>query len=93
MCIPSEASRLDDIEGAISRMRVNLAVLTPSIIGFITPSHIPTLKTLVLAGEAMSQAHLHTWSVDHNLINGYVRTSEKNRPPPLAYFMRHLLGI
>lgn len=81
MCIPSEDSRLNDIEGAISRMRVNLAVLTPSIIGFITPSHVPSLKTLVLAGEAMSQTHLHTWSVDHNLINGYVRTSEKDFAP------------
>jgi len=81
VCIPSEDSRLNDIEGAISRMRVNLAVLTPSIIGFITPSHVPSLKTLVLAGEAMSQTHLHTWSVDHNLINGYVRTSEKDFAP------------
>ena len=70
ICIPSEDTRLNDVVTFINEMRVNWAVLTPSFIGFINPSDIPGLKTLVLAGEAMSQNHITTWS-HRNLVNGY----------------------
>lgn len=70
VCIPSEDARLNNVVGAINEMRVNHAVLTPSFIGFVEPAAVPTLKTLVLAGEAMSQAHVATWS-KINLVNGY----------------------
>ena len=70
ICIPSENTRLNDIVGFINKHQVNWAVLTPSFIGFINPSQVPGLKTLVLAGEAMSQTHLTTWSKDRHLVNG-----------------------
>ena len=70
VCIPSEDARLNNIVGAINEMRVNHAVLTPSFVGFVEPAAVPTLQTLVLAGEAMSQAHVTTWS-KINLVNGY----------------------
>jgi amino acid adenylation domain-containing protein/non-ribosomal peptide synthase protein (TIGR01720 family) len=70
VCIPSEEARLNDVVGAINQMRVNHAVLTPSFIGFVDPAAVPTLQNLVLAGEAMSQAHVATWS-KINLVNGY----------------------
>ena len=70
ICIPSEEDRLNNIVGAINAMRVNWAVLTPSFIGFIEPSTVPGLKSLVLAGEAMSKDQVTTWS-RINLINGY----------------------
>lgn len=70
VCIPSEDQRLNNITLAMNEMRVNWAVLTPSFVGFITPSDVPHLKTLTLAGEAMSEAHIATWS-HINLINGY----------------------
>ncbi|KAL1959111.1 hypothetical protein VTO42DRAFT_2898 [Malbranchea cinnamomea] len=70
VCIPSEEARLNSIVPAMNEMRVNLAVLTPSFIGFIQPSAVPELRTLVLAGEAMSQSHVAVWSTI-NLINGY----------------------
>lgn len=54
----------------MNQMRVNWAVLTPSFVGFINPSDVPGLKTLTLAGEAMSESHIKTWS-HLNLINGY----------------------
>ena len=70
VCIPSEDQRLNNITLAMNQMRVNWAVLTPSFVGFINPSDVPGLKTLTLAGEAMSEAHIATWS-HINLVNGY----------------------
>ena len=70
VCIPSEEDRLNNIVGATNKMRVNWAVLTPSFIGFLEPASVPTLKSLVLAGEAMSRDQITTWS-NINLINGY----------------------
>ena len=70
VCIPSEEARLNDITGAIAAMRVNWAVLTPSFIGFLEPSTVPGLTTLVLAGEAMSRDQIATWS-QIKLVNGY----------------------
>ncbi|KAJ5794166.1 AMP-dependent synthetase/ligase [Penicillium paradoxum] len=70
VCIPSEEARLNDIVSTINEMRVTQACFTPSFIGFIEIESIPGLESLVLAGEAMSQSQLATWS-KIKLINGY----------------------
>ncbi|KAJ5630837.1 uncharacterized protein N7484_010937 [Penicillium longicatenatum] len=70
VCIPSGEARLNDIVGAINEMRVTQACFTPSFIGFIDIESVPGLKGLVLAGEAMSQSQLATWS-KIKLVNGY----------------------
>lgn len=70
VCIPSEEARLNDIVSAINELRVNQACFTPSFIGFIDIDSVPGLKSLVLAGEAMSQSQLETWS-RIKLVNGY----------------------
>jgi non-ribosomal peptide synthetase component F len=70
VCIPSEENRLNNLKMAITTMKVNWAVLTPSFVGFMDPADVPELKTLVLAGEAMSKLHIQTWS-HRDLVNGY----------------------
>ncbi|KAE8394317.1 hypothetical protein BDV23DRAFT_11565 [Aspergillus alliaceus] len=70
ICVPSEEERLNSITKVINEMRVNHATLTPSFVDFINISDIPRLETLVLAGEAMSQSQLDTWS-NINLVNGF----------------------
>ncbi|KAJ5118135.1 uncharacterized protein N7515_010358 [Penicillium bovifimosum] len=70
VCIPSEEARLNDIVTAINEMRVTQACFTPSFIGFIEIETVPGLESLVLAGEAMSQSQLATWS-KIKLVNGY----------------------
>ncbi|KAJ6112792.1 hypothetical protein N7512_008116 [Penicillium capsulatum] len=70
VCIPSEEARLNDIVRAMNDMRVNQACFTPSFIGFIEIESVPALKSLVLAGEAMSPSQLATWS-KIKLVNGY----------------------
>ncbi|KAA8652106.1 Nonribosomal peptide synthetases (NRPS), partial [Aspergillus tanneri] len=70
ICVPSEEQRLNEVVNVIRDMEVNRASLTPSFVDFIDISKIPGLKTLVLAGEVMSQSHLDTWS-RIKLINAY----------------------
>ncbi|KAF2742357.1 AMP-binding-domain-containing protein, partial [Sporormia fimetaria CBS 119925] len=69
-CIPDEHTRLNEIVKVINDMRATYAQLTPTFVRFLEPSMVPTLQTIVLMGEPMSQANLDTWS-KINLINGY----------------------
>ena len=52
-------------------MEVDLAILTPSFARTIVPGEVRTLKTLVLAGEAVSLDDFDTWGTKLRLINGY----------------------
>ncbi|RGP71222.1 non-ribosomal peptide synthetase [Fusarium longipes] len=70
VCIPSEEARLNAIEDAITQLGVNWALLTPTFVKFINPANVPSLKTLVTGGEAMTQAVIRSWS-HINLINCY----------------------
>ncbi|KAL3595953.1 Nonribosomal peptide synthetase 4 disrupted by TE [Fusarium poae] len=71
VCVPSEDERMHDIAGAINRMGVNWALLTPSVAQLIEPSAVPGLKTLVLGGEAMSRSHVSAWAPSVQLMNAY----------------------
>ncbi|KAJ5894898.1 hypothetical protein N7495_006589 [Penicillium taxi] len=71
VCVPSESERRGNIAEAMTRMNVSWAVLTPSFVNTIDPSTVPTLKTLALAGEAMSAAHVAAWTPYVQLVNGY----------------------
>ncbi|PWY83154.1 nonribosomal peptide synthase Pes1 [Aspergillus sclerotioniger CBS 115572] len=71
VCVPSEEERLSDIVKVINEMNVNHAILTPSFVEFVDSSQVPGLETLILAGEAMSQGQLVTWSSALHLINAY----------------------
>jgi acyl-CoA synthetase (AMP-forming)/AMP-acid ligase II len=71
VCVPDEASRLNEIAQVINDMNVDTAILTPSVAQMIKPSDVPELRTLILAGEAMSTANLSTWAGELDLVNGY----------------------
>jgi acyl-CoA synthetase (AMP-forming)/AMP-acid ligase II len=71
VCIPDESSRLNAIADVINDMHVDTALLTPSVAQMIKPSEVPGLRTLILAGEAMSAGHLSTWAGKLDLINAY----------------------
>ena len=71
VCIPDEKSRLNDISRVINELNVSWALLTPSFVQMIQPSEVPTLTTLVLGGEAMTQNNLNTWAEQTHLINAY----------------------
>lgn len=71
VCVPSSKQRMNDLPGAIRSMRVNWAVLTPSVANTIQPQDVPDLKTLVTAGEAQTPALVSTWAKHCRLINAY----------------------
>lgn len=71
VCIPSEIDRVNNLELFVNRHQVNWASITPSVAGLLDPKGVPTLQTLVLAGEAMSAAHLSTWADKVQLMNAY----------------------
>ena len=71
VCIPSDQDRMNDIPGAIRRMRVTWTLLTPSVASTLTPKSVPSLKVLVTGGEAMSPGHIAKWKGSLCLINAY----------------------
>ncbi|KAI9371208.1 hypothetical protein BJX61DRAFT_548394 [Aspergillus egyptiacus] len=70
VCIPSDGERLNGIIETINRMKVNVVCLTPSFVRFLDPSTIPGVKTMILAGEAMTRGDLEQWS-HIKLVNAY----------------------
>jgi non-ribosomal peptide synthetase component F len=70
VCIPSDESRINDLAGAINTLQANHICLTPSVIEFLDPAKIRTVKTVVLAGEVMSISQRNRWC-DRNLVNGF----------------------
>jgi amino acid adenylation domain-containing protein len=74
VCIPSEEDRLNDIVRVINEFRVSWIDLTPSfaLASFPRPDDIPTLQTLVLAGEEVKREHVaHFVGAIPRVINCY----------------------
>ena len=71
LCIPSESARKDDIGGAMNHMAVTYADLTPSTAQLLDPVAIPTLSTLVLAGEPIKPQDIALWCSRLRLKNTY----------------------
>jgi non-ribosomal peptide synthetase component F len=71
ICIPSEKERLDNLAGAMNSFQANIAFLTPTVARLVHPDAVPSLKTLVLGGEAVSEADINKWAHRLNLISGY----------------------
>jgi amino acid adenylation domain-containing protein len=72
LCVPSFHERWNNVAGAIDRMSVNYAHLTPSIARTIDPAAVPTLRILNLIGEPLTASDVARWaSTSVNLINTY----------------------
>ncbi|KAL4954838.1 acetyl-CoA synthetase-like protein [Aspergillus filifer] len=71
ICIPSPSDRDNRLAKVMTDMRVNWAILTTSVIQVLSPSAVPSLRTLVQAGEPMTQGIVDTWAPHVRLLNGY----------------------
>ncbi|CAG7916168.1 unnamed protein product [Penicillium olsonii] len=71
VCIPSESERTGDIVGAYNRMQVTWAIATPSLVKSIDPNDIPSLQTLVIAGEALPKSVIQIWAARVQLVQAY----------------------
>ncbi|GFF55149.1 nonribosomal peptide synthetase 8 [Aspergillus udagawae] len=71
LCIPSDAERKhSQLAESMRRMQVNLVDLTPSVARTLDPTAVPTLKTLVLGGEAASRSDIVRWAPYVRILNG-----------------------
>ncbi|OJJ95659.1 hypothetical protein ASPACDRAFT_64146 [Aspergillus aculeatus ATCC 16872] len=71
VCLPSEQERLSDLPGAVRRMNVNTAELTPSVAKLLQPKDVPSLETLILGGEQVTADLILQWAEVVTLINSY----------------------
>lgn len=71
VCIPSEHERMNDLAGFIERNRCNWILATSTVMGMMTPEQVPSLRNLILGGEALSRQVLDTWAPFTNLFNAY----------------------
>jgi amino acid adenylation domain-containing protein len=62
ICIPSLQERDDDLMGSMQRLKASAVNLTDSVLGLLTPSSLPLLKTVISAGEASKPVTLKAWS-------------------------------
>ncbi|KAH8810602.1 hypothetical protein F5884DRAFT_698551 [Xylogone sp. PMI_703] len=62
VCVPSDQEKMDDPAGAINRMHASWVLFTPSFARILDPQSVPTLKTVVLGGEAVTQDLLDLWA-------------------------------
>ncbi|KAJ5770020.1 uncharacterized protein N7511_002071 [Penicillium nucicola] len=71
ICLPSDTERMSDIAGSMTRLAANTSFLTPSVVRLLKPQQVPTLKTLILGGEALHEDNIRTWAGSLRLMNGY----------------------
>lgn len=62
---------LADLNGFVESRKINYAQLTPTVINLLTPNAVPSLKTLVSSGEAMTENIVSAWLDHARLINAY----------------------
>ncbi|KAF1915917.1 hypothetical protein BDU57DRAFT_573349 [Ampelomyces quisqualis] len=72
ICMPSEQQRTTNVAAAITSLAATWAFLTPSVAClFDGPQVVPTLKTLVVGGEAMTPEVINRFATGLDLYNGY----------------------
>lgn len=71
LCIPTEADRVNDLSGAIRKMKVNMAHMTPSVARVLDSDIIPSLEVLGLGGEAISNGDALKWGQQAQVVNAY----------------------
>lgn len=71
VCIPNDEEKMSDLASAINSVKPTWVFLTPSVSNLIQPSDIPSLKVLVVGGEAMSEENVLKWGGSVKLVNGY----------------------
>ncbi|KAJ5693236.1 acetyl-CoA synthetase-like protein [Penicillium macrosclerotiorum] len=72
LCIPSDTERNSgNLAQCMEQLQVNHALLTPSTARLLDADAVPSLKTLVLIGEAITREDLVRWAGKVDLKNGY----------------------
>ncbi|KAJ5488464.1 hypothetical protein N7539_003354 [Penicillium diatomitis] len=62
LCVPSEEQIQVDLETAISQFNATWGILTPSVARLLRPANVPSMQSLLLAGESVVTADVTRWS-------------------------------
>ncbi|QIW97247.1 hypothetical protein AMS68_002765 [Peltaster fructicola] len=71
ICIPTELAFRENPTKAMADYSVNWALFAPAFLGKVVRSSIPSLQTLILAVEPMSDYHIEEWTKQVTLCNAY----------------------
>lgn len=71
VCIPSPQQARNDIAGAFTALRANMASLTPSVARMLDTEALPGLRILEFAGEPMLPSDVEKWADRVLLVNAY----------------------
>ncbi|KAG8407157.1 Nonribosomal peptide synthetase [Metarhizium acridum] len=71
LCIPSEEDRRDNVGKAIADTRATNADMNPAVARLLSPATVPTLKLLILSGEALTTDDFARWWGKVQLVNLY----------------------
>ncbi|KAL2839751.1 hypothetical protein BJY01DRAFT_250351 [Aspergillus pseudoustus] len=71
ICVPSEMERMNDIHHAMRERQVSHAIITPTYARVIRAEQVPSLRVVMLAGEALLASDVEYWAPRVRLLNGY----------------------
>ncbi|KAK1984562.1 hypothetical protein LZ30DRAFT_426916, partial [Colletotrichum cereale] len=73
VCVISDHERMNNLSAGVNRTQANFANLTSTVAALLRPDHVPTLKTIILAGEPVRPDVVALWGNrrDVRLLNSY----------------------
>jgi amino acid adenylation domain-containing protein/non-ribosomal peptide synthase protein (TIGR01720 family) len=71
VCIPSASDRVNHLAKVIRTMQINWAILTPTSLSTLQPDQVPSLQSIVVAGEPLKQSQILQWAESVHLYQGY----------------------
>ncbi|KAL9111174.1 MAG: hypothetical protein Q9227_004437 [Pyrenula ochraceoflavens] len=79
ICVISDDERMNDLVAGINARRPNRLWLTPTVAQLIEPSAVPTVDTLILVGETLTQKTIDVWAVANvRVVNWYAPAETSN---------------
>ncbi|SCO04560.1 non-ribosomal peptide synthetase [Fusarium fujikuroi] len=60
--VPSEHSRVNDLEGFIRTNELNTITLTPTVARVIRPGQLPCVRQCLFGGESLTQSDIFAWA-------------------------------
>ncbi|RAL12432.1 putative nonribosomal peptide synthase [Aspergillus homomorphus CBS 101889] len=76
LCIPSELDRTNQLTESLVNSGANWACLTPSVAASLEPTRLPSLKTLVLAGEKLQKGMASAWAASVDVLYNWYGPAE-----------------
>ena len=71
LCVPAEEDRWSNLGKALIDTEATIVDLTPSVARLLDPSTLPHLRTIILAGEAVTADDAARWLCRARVVNAY----------------------